>query len=1191
MSNTAPDNLEIPCLILSDQRQQRGALKFGKNINELMLSVPALPEPGDIPTPPAQVGETGQLFIPSAADTLCLNVEILTTAIDHVRLVVLELNTADELRLRERVRGAPDSNSNTSRARVLTLEEKRALLEKTNHYVLAQLQELFDDIFLALVADLQTASLNPKLLQAQQEVLFEGMRTVAIVKPRMLEILMRDLQRRLHGSPEVKANTHTKRIDQITQEELDLVDLKEFEESLAVKRLLRLGEDHHRGVFELMMIRYASLKGVKPRPNLLPLSLNLLIPSLKRALNQREIPNELNHRIFDFCGHLLLRKAKTMYANINLVLKQAGLEPEVERRLETGAPLLPSQPNPSRPRRVKPKIERQPSGAQEQDLELSAVAATLPDNNFVTLQVDKDKAAFIERLMALMGNTEDPNEFSDKLVADMFAQVKSDATLNPTLGAAIESLQTPMQRIAREDPNFLINNQHPMRLAFDQLTQLARADLYPNPKLQARVVDLIAQVGQNQALDSESAAELAEQTAAIRQQQERQFHRNIERLRQVEQGQVRYRDARLATLRELQDALPSTQTSASLCNLIANGWLELMTLNRLRSKDPASEASRLRANIGLVVAVLQARVTNANIEASQVTAATELLGSIESEISETLPTRVSHVRHCAALRSEVCGQHEIDLVNVFDTGLFRALSASNLRERLQSLPRLNRLVRRALAIPVDTWLSDAAQERRVYLAWHNPDQDQFVFANERGQKTLDTNLLGFARLLHRGQHPIRSIEELPILDRQLLQRLHEFTPRRLESTKYFGATNALSSDSFAEQVVVSSQQAMEQRQSMHLALFAASNIDLVAALYDKVIVEAYDNTLIDALTSHLADEQILGHVASGKIGVIFFGESDVSLRKRLNSLSRKLNQLTIATGNEVLPLEVQWATLQVDSALKENDEAINISNTSAVAPPGSTLTLSNMRRNSPADDEHLRANFDHTAIALFAFHSHWTNYHSEVVERRIEFRLQDLETEEEIQSPYTTYRNELHPAIDRWRIQAVFAWLRSLAEQEREIPNCVIDIASTSLNELTFCDTLLDDISEYGVGTNKLYFRVDLNNTLASVESLQEFTQILSDIGCRIIGSNVMNADPRCLTSATCDLLEVTDHNASDTSEQQLRQLDSARLLGRPIVFLNPQGESSVPEFLLSHLSGEETLRSAIKPLSQITRELDTLKH
>ncbi|EGG30444.1 Thymidine phosphorylase [Aequoribacter fuscus] len=1191
MSNTAPDNLEIPCLILSDHRQQRGALKFGKNINELLLAVPALPEPGDIPTPPAQVGETGQLFIPSAADTLCLNVEILATAIDHVSLVVLELNTTDELKLRERVRGAPDSHSDTSRARVLTPEEKRALLEKTNHYVLAQLQELFDNLFTALVADLQTASLNPKLLQAQQEIMFEGMRQVEIVKPRMLEILMRDLQRRLQGNPDLKANTHKKRIDQITQEELDLVDLKEFEESLAVKRLLRLGEDHHRGVFELMMIRYASLKGVKPKPNLLPLSLNLLIPSLKRALNQREIPNELSHRIFDFCGHLLLRKAKTVYANINLVLKQAGLEPDVERRLEAGAPLLPSQPNPSRPRPVKPKIERQPSGAQEHDLELSAVAATLPDNNLVTLQVDKDKAAFIERLMASMGDTEDPNEFSDNLVADMFAQVRSDANLNPTLGAAIESLQTPMQQIAREDPNFLINNQHPMRLAFDQLTQLARADLYPNPKLQTRVVDLIAQVGQNQALDSESAAELAEQTAAIRQQQERQFHRNIERLRQVEQGQVRYRDARLATLRELQDALPSTQTSASLCALVTKGWLELLTLNRLRSKDPASEASRLRANIGLFVTVLQARVTNANIEASQVTAATKLLGSIESEISETLPTRVSHVTHCAALRSEVCGQREIDMVNIFDTGLFKELSASNLRERLQSLPRLNRLVRRALAIPVDTWLSDAAQERRVYLAWHNPDQDQFVFANERGQKTLDTNLLGFARLLHRGQHPIRSIEELPILDRQLLQRLHEFTPRRLESTKYFGATNALSSDSFAKQVVVSSQQAMEQRQSMHLALFAANNIDLVAALYDKVIVEAYDNTLIDALTSHLADEQILGHFATAKIAVIFFGESDVSLRKRLKALTRSLNQLTVATGDEMLPLEVQWKTLQIDTALTGGDEATSTLNTLAAASAESALALSNLGRDGLTDNEHLRANFDHTAIALFAFHLHWTHYHSEVVERRIEFRLQDLETGEEIQSPYTTYRNELHPAIDRWRIQAVFAWLQSLAEQEREIPNCVIDIASTSLNELAFCDALLDDISEYGVGTNKLYFRVDLNNSLASVESLQEFTQILSDIGCRIIGSNVMNADPRCLTSATCDLLEVTVDDAGDTNEQQLRQLDSARLLGCPVVFLSPQGASSVPEFLRSSLSGEETLRSAVKPLSQITRELDTLKH
>ena len=1191
MSLSAPDNLEIPCLVLTDDRQQRGALKFSDTVNELMLAVPALPEPGDIPTPPAQVGETGQLFIPSASDTLCLRVQVKTTAIDHVRLTILELNAADESRLRERVRGAPAAYSGARTARELTSAERSTLLAEINRYVLAQLKELFEEIFKALVADLQSGSLNPKLLQTQQELLFEGMRQVEIVKPRMLELLMRDLQRRLDGTPDLKANVSKKRIDQITQEELDLVDLKEFEESLAVKRLLRQAEDHHRGVFELMIVRYASLKGTKPRAHLLPVSLNLLIPSLKRALNQREIPKELGHRTFEFCGNLLLRKAKTLYANINLVLKQAGLEPDVEMRLESGAPLLPSQTPNAGKRRVQPNTQPPKSDPQDTELDLSAAAATLPDNNLVTLQVAKDKAAFIERLMASMGNTEDPNEFSDKLVADMFAQVGSDTNLNPSLGAAIESLKTPMQRIAREDPDFLINNQHPMRLAFDQLTQLARADLYPNPRLQARVVELIEHLGRTQTLDAESAAELVEQTGAIRQQQQRQFDRNIERLRQVEQGQVRYRNTRVAILRELQDAMPSTQISAHLCALITNGWLELLTLNRLRTKDTDSESTQLRANLELLVDVLQGRITEVQNKEQRIQQSIQLLDRIESEISETLPTRVSHVKHCDALRREVCGEQVVDRVNVYDTGLFAELNATNILDRLQSLPRLNRLVRRALAIPVDTWLSGADQDRRVYLAWRSKTHDQFVFANERGQKTQEVNLLGFARLLHRGQHPLRSIEELPIIDRHLLQKLNDFTALRIESPQYFGTSSALTRSSFSEQIILSSQQSSEQRQSMHIALVSASNIDLVMALYDSVIVKAYDDTLIQALARELADDQILGQINVGQIGVLFFGESDVSLRKRLNRLIRTLNQLTISTGNETLPLEVKWATLHVDTVLAETDDTAKALNALANAPTTATLSLSDMLRGGLADNEHLRTHFDHSAIALFAFHSHWLNYRTEVIEKRIEFQLQDLETGEPISAPYTLYQSELHPAIDRWRIQTVFAWLRSLAEQEREIPDCVIDLASVSLNNLAFCDAILDDISEFGVGTNKLYFRVDLHNAQASMETLQEFTQILSDIGCRIVGSNLMNADPKCVTSTNCNLLELTEGELRDDDAQQLRQLDGARLLGCPIVLLNRKTSGQVTEHLRSTLSGEETLRSAVKPLSQITRELSTLKH
>ena len=1189
MIHSPPDNLETPCLVLADDRQQRGALKFGDSVNELMLSVPALPEPGDIPTPPAQVRETGRLFIPGPADLLCLAVEVNTTAIDYVSLRILELSAADESRLRERVRGTPRSVQDLSKVRELTLDEKQTLLEQINGYVLSQLHELFEEIFEALVADLQAASLNPKLLQAQQELLFEGMRQVETVKHRMHEILMRDLHRRLQGNAKIKASTDKKRLDQINQEDLDLVDLKEFEESLAVKRLLRMGEEHHRGVFELMIVRYASLKGTKPRLNLLPVSLNLLIPSLKRALNQREIPRALGHRIFEFSGNLLLRRAKTLYANINLVLKQAGLEPEVERRLESGESLLPTIAAQPRARPVKPRTETPPN--RDQDLDLGAAAAKLPDTNLVTLQVDKDKAAFIERLMLSIGNTDNPDEFSDKLVADMFTKVKADPALNPTLATAIQSLQTPIQRIAREDPNFLINNQHPMRFAFDQLTQLARADLYPNTKLQDRVVELINEVVQDRGVDPKSTAELVEQTLAIRQQQQRQFQRNIDRLRQAEQGQVRYRNARLATLGLLQDALANAQISASLCALITNGWLELLTLDRLRSKDGTTETSKLKTDVGLLLEVLQTRVVKGNVQEHQVTRTLHLLNSIENDISETLPTRVNHVSHCKRLRNEVIGEQEIAIVNVYDTGIFKELSGSNLLERVQSLPRLHRLVRRAIAIPVDTWLSDATQERRTYLAWRSEGQDQFVFANERGQKTLDLDLLGFAHLLHRGQHPLRSIDELPRLDRHLLQKFQEFRARRAEAPHYYGATNALSYASFTEQIVLSSQQAAEQRQPMHIALISASNIDLIAALYDSVIVNAYDDTLILEVANRMADEQILGRLDMGKIGVIFFGESDVSLRKRLNRLNSTLSKLAVPTGNETLPLAVQWTTLQVDVAMIDIEETARAMTTLAAAPAASAATLSALQRDSGTDNKHLRANFDPGAMTLFAYHSHLINYRMETTEKRIEFRLHDLETGEDIKAPYGLYRPELHPDIDRWRIQTLFSWLQSLAEQEREIPRCVIDIASSSLNDIAFCDAVLDDISEYGVGTNKLYFRVDLNNSQASMESLREFTQILSDIGCRIVGSKLLTSDPKCLTAASFDLLEITADELLGSNEQQLEQLDGARLLGCPIMFIASEEAGKPPEFLRPSLSGEETLRSGVKPLSQITRELDTLKH
>lgn len=1189
MSDTAPDNLELPTLVLSDDRQQRGALKFGNTFDEVLLSVPALPEPGDIPSPPAKRGESGQLFIPSIEDTLCLQVEISATAIDHVTLNIINSSEQDQDRLRQRVRGRPRKVVDTTTQTVeLTPQHKRAVLAQIDRYILDQLNDLFRSLFDELVADLQNGSTNPKLLPTQQELLFEGMRQVELVKPRMLELLARDLQRRLEGSAEPRITASKKRIDQIKQEELDLIDLREFEESLAVKRLLRIGEDHHRGAFELTTVRYALLKDIAPRFGLLPLSLNILIPSLKRALNQREIPKELGHRVFEFCGNLLLRRVKTLYANINNALKQAGIGEGIEHRLESGAPLL-SPPSLGAQRLVKPSSKPSPNQANIEP-NLSDLASTLPQTDTVTLQVAKDKAAFIERLMASMGDEVDPNRFSDQLVADMFAQVRDDTDTHPALSPAIESLQAPLQAIARDDPTFLVNSQHPMRRAFDQLTQLARADLYPNPKLQERVLTLVAQLQDKHEVNPSLTRELAEQTAAIRQQQQRQFLRNIERLRQVENGQVRYREARLTILRLLQDTLPDTLIPQSLANIITNGWLELLTLHQLRNPQSSAEANTIQNDITTLLNALDNNTQDSAPRTSGIPRAHALLDVIEREINHALPTRVTHVRHLDTLRKELSGLEQTALVSVYDTGLFSELSGTNLRDRLRALPRLNRLVQRALALPIDSWLHDKRQGKRVYLAWRDEQRVHFTFANERGQKAYDLSLLEFARALHRDLQPLRPIEELPLIDKHLLKKIQEFVPRQLRHPDYLANSSALTATALAQQVALSSQQAIEQGQQMHIAVLSSGNVELVARLYDNVILQAYEDLFLQSVTDNLGDDQMLGLIRRGKIAVIFFGQSTVSLRRSLSAMRQQLNLRSIATGTESVALDVHWSTLQIDTNLATQEQAHTALEHLAAIEFSSSIKLSDITDTDATGPER-RAQFDHTAITLQAFHSQWLAYQTHLTDKRIDFRIKDLQSGEEIIEPYQFYRPETHAEMDRWRLRTVFSWLQSLVEQEREIPNCVIDIGTASLHDMTFCDAVLDDISEYGVGTNKLYFRIDLQPSDTALERIQEFTQILSDIGCRIIGSNVLNADTKLFTAVSCDLLEITDDRALHDQTQQLKRLDSAQLLGCPLIYCSRQTYAEPPEWLRFSLTGEETARSESKPMAQISRELERLTH
>ena len=1142
--------VESPTLVLPGDRLQRGGLKFGETIDRLLMAVPALPEPGDIPNPPAQVGEPAKLLIPRTQGLLTIEVAVERTSIDHIALKVTNLDSATEREMRASIRGHQPSQAD-DKATELTNDARQQLIVTVKTRALEEIKALYTHLFDELIVDLQEASLNPKLLQSQQETLFEGMRQVQIVKPRMIELIMRDLTRRADRTETQSENQH-KGLSQVTQDELDLVDLREFEESLAVKRLLRQAEDLQRGAFELMIVRYAELLQTPPRSSLLPLSLKLLIPSLKRALNQREIPLELSNRTFDFTGARLLRRVPAIYANLNQLMKKSGVLPALEQKQNGLQPLVPAtiKKTPAKPKQAT-------SEASGPDLSDEAAALSVqPDLDMVTVEVEKDKADFIKRLLAAMPEHGDAAQASDALVSDLFADLKADDRVASDLKEPLMQLESAFRDSARDDPSFLVNSNHPLRTALDRIITLAKADNYPNPALQSEVLSTLDNMSRTKTWTKEFVEMTSTQMERLNQQQQRQFEKNIARLQQVEQGKSKHADAQREAKRLFIESFPQGRSAKSLLQLIEHGWLDLITLKKLRRPD-TDLGPQLRQQLASLDHALQT-VAQGPLAEAELNSCLNLLKTLESELNETLTMRLQFQQSLSQLRSELCYQSPVVFISLTDSNKLNLTVSKDLLARIDKGSRLGRGIRRALALKPGTWLSPRNETagQSLYLAWADHQDGHFVLANQRGQKVASYNLIQLGRRINRQLITKSGSAELAALDQSILSRINVFKPRKLENSRVDAETGALNESDFLEQLYLAAEDARTQLQTAHLVLLSHVSRSALSSLYDEVVTKGLDVKTSEIIWNHDTIEPMLGHMGVGSWASVHFGQSTAALRKRTSALLKTLESQYVDTGAEQVKLSfaAHIVTLDAPATKALLSSAIESFSAAATRLPNS-ISESRVSQwdgsQATLESAQQRTVFTSSDYRLLVGSQELIPPKSGRKRQLLSFAWCAQESELTPDTPlwqYQVLRRDIRIEFDRWQIDSVFQWLAQQSESERVIPDCIITLSPYSMESSDFIDTVLDQISEYGVGTNRLFFRFNLDIGSADLERMAEFCEVLTEIGCQFVGYNLGAARLEVLRALPLTAVEITDDEIESLDDKQSEafqnRLDSLNLIG-----------------------------------------------
>jgi diguanylate cyclase (GGDEF)-like protein len=214
------------------------------------------------------------------------------------------------------------------------------MLDALRSHSLGQLEQLLKPFFTDLANYLFDLSTQVRQSSADQNIYYDA--TVAI--RRNLNDITRSIIAKLDAlyddlAPEKKDNYGGQQ-DVESAIDLNLVDTKEFESSLAMDRMITLGEETYRVPLEALVIRLATLANIDPRKARLPVHVRPLCRAFQQVLSEQKYPSAVVLRIFEFFTRGFMRELGDYYGPLNEQLAARGIRPDLEQEIRAKGSLL-----------------------------------------------------------------------------------------------------------------------------------------------------------------------------------------------------------------------------------------------------------------------------------------------------------------------------------------------------------------------------------------------------------------------------------------------------------------------------------------------------------------------------------------------------------------------------------------------------------------------------------------------------------------------------------------------------------------------------------------------------------------------------------------------------------------------------------------------------------------------------------
>lgn len=807
-------------------------------------------------------------------------------------------------------------------------------------------------------------------------------------------------------------------------------------------------------------------------------------------------------------------------------------------------------------------------------------------------------------------------ELVDNLFTDIRSEVDVAADLRPSLG----NLQIPLAKLALLEPQFFQDKEHPARGVVDKVAQLASSANYPNKALENKVSGVIDNIVDNYETDSDVFEGALSNLDKLVMQQEAALERNVQRVVKTQDGQEKVRKANAAVEKVLRSRIRPPYSPKPMVDLVDNGWRDLMVMTHIKD-GPNSRAWKDHVKtldlLSLWLLEQSKGTASEDIQVERGLEAEPFIDMVRQQISTALPASVAHEPVLDNLLEVLSGKTSVEQSEIQPYEPDTRPKPAEVRKKVDSLPRLRRWVKRVEELKTGTWLSykdKKGAKRRMQLAWVSEDNDRYIFVNERGQKLSELSNIELARQLSRGVQPQQPSEELSLIDQSMYNTLEEVHKSLSFTNNHDSLTKLINQKTFTGQLDQALEHAKAKNSEHGLLLLDVDNFSLVNELYDEV---TGDQVLSEfgKLLAQLHDEQTSSSRMDGdqfavllknrgqEDSVVFAERVRREVEKESMGIESDEVSFTVSVGvtNIIAPSE------SIESVLEHAQTAVR-----KAKDEGRNKVIQFHEDQSRAEayeseERAARAEIEETletdSFVLQAqpiVRTSPENQEDRVRHYEILLAIKDGEA---LKSPQDFIVNAERFGymvdVDRWVIEQVFTWINELMDEEKEVPYLSINLSGNSVTDDRFMEFLFEQISEYGVGTDRICFEITETGTISNMVKAADFVREFKNIGCKFsiddFGTGL--ASHNYLRELPVDYLKIdgtfiSKLHLNDNDYAMVKSInDLAHFLGQETIAEFVENDAIIEklrEIGVDYLQGWGVGRPA--PLSQLAAKLDNVQ-